>query len=195
MARWNKTSAEKVAQIREQFETTQLTYEQIGQLTGTSYHQVINVVHAHYSKEEILARKQKNYRASKLGEKNPYYGLRGKASPHYIGEIGDNKGYLMVLKPDWYTGRKGSKHVFAHHVVVCEHLGLTEIPRGYSVHHCDRDTLNNDFSNLVMLKVSDHSALHHWLNTEGATTISKESTLKWVEARGKGEKFTLDDIV
>ena len=31
------------------------------------------------------------------------------------GIVADGKGYLMILKPSWYTGRKGCKHIFYHH--------------------------------------------------------------------------------
>lgn len=195
MARWNKTTADKVAQAKEMYETTALTYQQIADMLGISYKQVINIVHRHYSKEVILARKRENYRASRIGDKNPNYGKRGKESPKYKGVIEDGKGYYIVLRPDWYTGRKGSKHVFLHHVIVCQHMGLTEIPAKHHVHHCDMNRKNNDFSNLVLLTMGDHLALHQWLRAEGATTISKESTLKWVEARSKGKRVSLDDIV
>ena len=90
--------------------------------------------------------------------------------------------FFKEIEPDWYTGRKGSKHVFSHHVVVCEALGLTAIPKGWVVHHCDENPYNNDFSNLVLLTVADHARLHAAL--KGSTTISKESTLKWVETYG-----------
>ena len=73
---------------------------------------------------------------------------------------------------------------FLHHLVMCEHLGITEIPRGYCVHHCDFNPHNNDIGNLVLLTVGEHSALHQAL--AGATTISKESTAKWLEAHRAG---------
>ena len=97
----------------------------------------------------------------------------------------------MVLKPEWYTGRKKSKHVFVHHIVVCAALGLTEIPKGWVVHHCDENPMNNVFDNLVLMTMTDHGRLHKTL--ESATTISKESTLKWVEAHGT--PFRSNDIV
>ena len=97
----------------------------------------------------------------------------------------------MHKRPDWYTGRKGCKHVFTHHLVVCKHLGLTAIPKGWVVHHCDFNPHNNEFNNLVLMTMRDHNKLHRFL--AGATTISKESTLKWVETCGT--PFVRDDIV
>lgn len=117
------------------------------------------------------------------------FGKSGLSHPRYQGIVSDNKGYWIVLKPDWYTGRKNSKHVFLHSVVVCENLGWTEIPKGYVVHHCDFDPSNNDFNNLVVLTVAEHMSLHAVL--KGVTTISKESTLKWVEARRAGNSYDI----
>ena len=107
---------------------------------------------------------------------------KGYKHHSYKGVVADGRGYWMVLKPEWYTGRKKSKHVFVHHIVMCAALNLTEIPKGWVVHHCDENPENNVFDNLVLMTITDHGRLHKTL--EGATTISKESTLKWVEAHG-----------
>ena len=164
------------------YETTDLTQQEIATRLGIPWKRVSNFVKANYSKEYRIARKAKCYRKSKLGAKNPMAGKTGTNHHNYVGLVSDSKGYLMALKPDWYTGRKRAKHVFAHHISVCEGLGITEIPRGWCVHHCDEDKYNNDFSNLVLLTMADHTRLHWALGS--ATTISKESTLKWVEAHG-----------
>ena len=177
--------------IKTLFENTELTMADIAKQLGVPHKRVFNYVKANYTPAQRRARKAKTYRNSRVGSKNPAFGLRGEASRKYIGAVGDNKGYLMHLKPEWYTGRKGSKHVFLHHIVVCENMGLTEIPRGWCVHHVDFNPHNNEFCNLVILTIGDHSSLHSWL--EGVTTISKESTLKWVEAHGT--PFVRQDIV
>lgn len=167
--------------IKKLIEGTDLTLEQIAKQLGLSYKRVYNVWRT-YPKAYRTNRKALNYQRSKLGVNNPMTGKTGEQHPNYKGVVGDNKGYLMVLKPKWYTGRKSSKHVFQHSVVVCEYLGLTEIPKGWCVHHCDMNPHNNNFDNLVLLTISDHQRLHQSL--AGATTISKESTLKWVETHG-----------
>ena len=169
--------------IKHYYENTQLTLEQIAKQCNTTYKKVWHYVANNYPKEVRDARKKSNYRASKLGDLNPMLNKTREQHPRYIGVVADGKGYLMVVKPDWYTGRKGSHHVFQHSVVVCENMGLTEIPAGMCVHHCDRNPQNNDFSNLVLLTVEEHRRLHAFT---GATTISKESTLKWVEAQRAG---------
>ena len=169
--------------IKSLYENTDLTQQEIADRLNIHWKKVFKYVKANYSAEYRKSRKARCYRKSKLGDKNPMCGKNGAEHHNYIGEVSDNKGYLMVLKPDWYTGRKRSKHVFTHHVVVCEALGITEIPKGWCVHHCDGNPYNNNFSNLIVVTLADHTRLHSVL-VKGATTISKESTLKWVEAHG-----------
>lgn len=175
--------------IKTLYEETDLTLQQIADHLGTSYKKVWAYVKRNYTPEHRRQRKVGNYRRSKLGDKNPMHGKVGELHHRYVGVVGDSKGYLMCLKPEWYTGRKGSKHVFLHHVVMCEALGITEIPRGYCVHHCDFNPHNNSIDNLLMMTVGEHSALHTALG--GVTTISKESTAKWLEARRVGNHYDI----
>ena len=78
----------------------------------------------------------------------------------------------MQTKPTWYTGRKGSKYVYVHNIIMCELLNLTEIPKGFCVHHIDGNKQNNDISNLALLSISAHSKLHHIeQKLQGAETI------------------------
>ncbi|ABQ12453.1 HNH endonuclease [Phormidium phage Pf-WMP3] len=155
--------------LKELFLTTDLTYYQMAYALGTTY----KVVHGHltklFSKEERKARTSRMLRLARTGEKNPMYGTE---SNKRLDVIADGRGYLMVRKPTWYTGRKGSRHVFQHHVVMCEALGLTQVPDGFHVHHVDGDKTNNNINNLALLCDSAHSRLH---SRERATTISKES--------------------
>lgn len=169
--------------IKYLYETTELTMQQIATKLGLPYKRVFNYVKSNYSTAHRKARKSVCYRNSKMGSSNPSYGLSGENSRKYIGDVSDAKGYLMRIKPEWYTGRVGSKHVFVHHIVVCENMGLTAIPRGWCVHHVDMNPLNNEFDNLVLMTLGDHMSIHAVIRA-GATTISKESTLKWVEAHG-----------
>lgn len=168
--------------IQHFYENTELTLKQIAEVLHIPFDRVFKFVKRNYTRNERLERKRLCYRNSKLGNKNPAFGLTGDKCPHYVGAVSDKKGYLMRLKPVWYTGREKSKHVFEHSIVVCEHLGLSQIPKGWVVHHCDEDKTNNSFDNLVLMKMGEHTKLHALLS--GATTISKESTLKWVETYG-----------
>lgn len=177
--------------IKYLIEETNLTQKQIGEMAGKTQKQISKFMKKNYSSAFRKSRKVINYSNSKLGTKNPMFNLLKEEHPNYIGVVSDNKGYFMRMKPVWYTGRKLSRYVFEHHIVVCEQLGLTEIPKGWNVHHCDHNPQNNQFENLVLLSMQDHQKLHRAL--KGATTISKESTLKWVEVHGT--PWLRDDIV
>lgn len=166
------------------FQNTELTQQQIADKLGIHWKKVFNYIKNTYSSADRRARKAKCYRNSKLGAKNPSFGLRGEDSRKYVGLVSDSKGYLMLIKPNWYTGRVGSKHVFHHHIVMCEAMGITTIPAGHCVHHCDFNPHNNHIDNLVLLTLGEHTSLHAAL--AGATTISKESTTKWLEAHRAG---------
>ena len=142
------------------YETTELTIAQIAKTCNIPFYQVYKYIRNNYSLKYRDNRKSICYRNSKLGEKNPMLGNFLEQHPRYLGEISDNKGYLMKVKPHWYTGRKKSIHVFVHHIVVCEALGLTEIPKGYCVHHKDHNPLNNLIDNLELMTLSEHTKLH-----------------------------------
>ena len=139
-----------------------------------SYKMVHTRITNNFTKQQRQSRKITNYRNSKLGDKNPMTN-----NPYRYNPISDSKGYLLVIKPPWYTGRKHSHHIFEHHYVTCEQLGMSAIPAKHVVHHCDSDKTNNDYSNLLLLTMSEHTALHQALGR--VTTISKESTAKWLE--------------
>lgn len=177
--------------LKHYIDNTDLTHKQIAAKLGIPWKRVFNFHKNNYTVEQRRERAKKSWSNAKLHGVNAMRGKVGELHHNHIGDVSDNKGYLMRLKPDWYTGRANSKHVFVHSLVVCELLGLTEIPRGWCVHHCDVNPLNNDAGNLVMCTVGDHQRIHRHL-LAGATTISKESTLKWVEAHGTPWR---DDIV
>lgn len=154
-------------QVQQLFETTDLTLEQIAEAIGTTYKVVWNIVERSFTKKQRSERKRRNYAKSKTGPLNPMFGKTGDQHHNYIGVIPDGKGYLMVLKPSWYTGRKGSKHVLQHHIVLCEAFGWSEMPAGWVGHHIDQDKTNNDLSNLALMTLEAHSRLH---SLERATT-------------------------
>ena len=127
---------------------------------GIRYDTIKDIISENFTEEYQNNRKAKMYRDSKLGNKNPMYGKTGENHYNYKGIVGDGSGYLMCLKPDWYTGRKGSKHVFVHTIVMCEYLGITELPKGFTVHHIDGNKTNNDINNLALITNSGHTKLH-----------------------------------
>lgn len=144
--------------IEDRFENSTLTLQEIADDLGSNYKFVWQHVAKTYSPEARLRRKQQNYRASKLGEQNPQFGK--KYDGHYEHLYVGASGYVVVRKPEWYTGRVNKTDVFEHTVVVCEALGLTEIPPGFVVHHIDRNRSNNDLSNLSLMTRAAHTRLH-----------------------------------
>lgn len=172
------------------------TNQQIADEMGCAQSWVATISKRWLTPEELAVRKRLNYQASRFGDKNPSYGKRGEECGNYKGEISSGDGYLMIVKPSWYTGRKGSHHVFVHTLVMCKSLGLTELPASFVVHHIDGNKTNNELSNLALMTNSAHSRLHQ---RERATTISKESRGVVPPKRGtsivvKSGKV-LDDIV
>lgn len=151
---------DKVNIICNLFANTNMDLQSIRTEVGIRYDRMLSVISENFSEEYCNQRKSKLYRLSKLGKKNPTYGKAGKNHPNYKGIVNDGNGYLMCLKPEWYTGRSGSKHVFVHSVVVCENLGLTEIPHGYVVHHIDGNKKNNSIDNLALMTISAHGKIH-----------------------------------
>ena len=163
------------------FEHTFVPLEDIPAKVGRGMRYVRQYVADNYTKEERRARSKECYRRSKMGTKNPMMGKYGDEHHNYLTTPkSDAKGYLIVLKPEWYTGRKGSKHVFQHSAIWCAFMGLTEVPTDTVIHHCDQNPLNNSFDNLLGVSRAEHKMIHDWIG--GATTISKESTAKWLEA-------------
>ena len=149
-----------IDRVRDLYENTNMTIHEIRDDVSLRSATIYQILTKFYSEKYRSDRKRRMYRNSKLGEKNPMLGKSGEQHPRYKGLVEDGNGYLMCVKPDWYTGRAGSHHVFYHSVVMCEALGITEIPKGFVVHHIDRNKKNNDISNLALISVSGHSKLH-----------------------------------
>lgn len=153
-------SDETKLQVCALFQYTDTRLQDICKECKLEYYQMQQILNDNFTKKQQDDRKARLYRNSKLGERNPMKNQTGTSHFNYKGIISDGNGYLQVMKPDWYTGRKSSDYVFYHHVVMCEHLGITSIPKGFVVHHIDGNTLNNDISNLALMSLSAHSKFH-----------------------------------
>lgn len=147
-------------EVKNLIENSDLTIQQIARKFQCRFTKIRSFIDSTYTKEYLDLRTFKMYSLSKSGDKSPMKGKVGELHHNYIGRVSDGNGYFMVLKPDWYTGRKGSKHVFEHSIVMCESLGLTEIPKGFHVHHVDGDKTNNSIDNLALLNSHAHAKIH-----------------------------------
>jgi hypothetical protein len=168
-------------QIIESIANTEKTLQEIADELNTSYKVVWELVSQEFTPEERMARKILSYHRSKLGKLNPMFNKKRELHPNYKGLVSDGKGYILEVKPVWFTGRRGCKHVFKHNLVVCEALGLTELPKGFCIHHIDGIKTNNDLSNLALMTMGAHMKLHSILKR--ATTIPTGSRVEISEAQ------------
>lgn len=54
-----------------------------------------------------------------------------------------------------------------------------DIPKGYHIHHIDRNKNNNTLSNLIMLSQSEHGKVHKELLTEAEKELNKERLIQY----------------
>lgn len=103
--------------------------------------------------DQVFSTDYRNNRISRL--------RRLKVNDETVVEDGD--GYLMELRPEWWTSRAKSKYVYQHHIIMAIALGLTQIPKGFVVHHVDNNKQNNTLSNLALLQLGAHEKWHSML--------------------------------
>jgi hypothetical protein len=72
------------------------------------------------------------------------------------------------------------------HKVMCMALKINEIPKGFSVHHINKNTLDNSIDNLALLTTTGHNRIHsHVAWNKG---ITAEQNKKWAEAVKKQQE-------
>ena len=79
-----------------------------------------------------------------------------------------------------------------HILEACKKYNVSEIPEGFVVHHIDGNKLNNDWSNLMMLSLSDHTILHLYLARHPEITCASEQDV--LEVINKAKSIT-DDML
>lgn len=88
------------------------------------------------------------------------------------------------------TGEDGKNRPVRAHVYVWEkHFG--KIPKGFSVHHVDRDPRNNDIRNLRLMESSTHASLHSnehiEKSRENMNTIVRPYAIAWHKSEAGSE--------
>jgi hypothetical protein len=90
---------------------------------------------------------------------------------------------------NYYVRGTGEKMIWLHKVIWENHNNC-KIPKGYVVHHKDHDKLNNDISNLVLMRSNEHRKIH----TKGKNNPRygvKEDKQHAIE---RGKKITLGKL-
>jgi predicted transcriptional regulator len=137
------------------------TLKDLAERLSVTFHTAQEMVRRGLDPETLKEEQALRYSRSKTGSQNAMFGKKNSAHPNYKGRLHcDPDGYVLILKPDWYTGRVGSKHVYEHQVVMAQLLGLTTVPDGMSVHHIDEDKTNNTPENLALVTGAAHRRLH-----------------------------------
>lgn len=164
---------QKINEVCNLFRNTKMKLKEIKQQTNLPYYVFQEILDRNFSKKQQDERSYEFHKSAVLSNKEKGCYKNGLENPRYKGIIEDGKGYQLILKPEWYEGRKGCKHIYYHHYVMCKSLGIKSIPKGYCVHHIDRNKHNNDISNLCLLTIQAHLKLH-WLENnliKGVETI------------------------
>lgn len=82
--------------------------------------------------------------------------------PHnYIGRTikkGKNTNYVLIHYPD-HPHKNKDGNVFEHRLIMEKHLGRI-LEKDEEIHHKDRNGMNNDLSNLVVLTQAEHKREH-----------------------------------
>lgn len=79
--------------------------------------------------------------------------IEGTVNKKTIKQCEDEEGYLRI-NTGWCHGR-------IHQIVYCLFNELSRIPKGYVVHHIDKNKQNNALSNLKLVTHKEHADIHY----------------------------------
>ncbi len=123
-----------------------ITMEEVAAKLGTTLHNVGAVLKARLSPAEYKRLKSAAYSRSRVGAKNPNYGIQSAVKRVL------HSGRMATWNGDGYT--------FEHRSAMATALGLKELPEGWHVHHIDGDKTNDTLDNLALVTPKGHQALH-----------------------------------
>jgi hypothetical protein len=146
------------------------TMVQVGALTKQTHATVGRIVRETVPPETLKILKVANYSKSKMGEKNPRFGVRTQV------EIILHNGYHYL----WQGEDK--QYVQQHRLILMDALKLKEWPENWEVHHIDGIKTNNSLDNLAIVTKIGHQLLHSqklkklfaWEKREFGTSQLKE---------------------
>lgn len=110
--------------------------------------------------------------------------------------LNENRWFVVFRMP--FNGKK--RMPLSNYVWLFENPQFEGIPSGYCIHHLDHDQINNDISNLALMKKSHHMAYHTKQN-KGASSdkiklreavgIGKDLNIPYIRRVGTSEKTPL----
>lgn len=127
-----------------------LTCKEIAAMFEYSVSNIKRIARLYLTPEERQVRAQESYR--RRGVYNNANRVQGITI--------DNRGYVWTAPPSWWKGSVHNCRVPAHILVCCKHEGLNSLPKGYVVHHKNKNTADNRWHNLQLMTNADHLALH-----------------------------------
>lgn len=159
-----KLSAETISRLHELYHSDVNIYA-IGKLLGYDYKKTLRPVLVEaYGEQALVERFKRLCAVTKFGKSNPMFGKTGAAHHRWTPRRESSQGYWKIDAPEWYTGLGVSgRKVHEHTIVMCEKLGVTELPSHMVVHHKDGRKLNNHPDNLELLNRGSHMVTHRWM--------------------------------
>lgn len=127
-----------------------LTCEEIAVMFEYSESNIKRIARLYLTPEERRIRSSESYRRR---------GIYNSAT-RVQGPTVDQRGYIWVPPPSWWKGTVNNCRVQAHVLVCCKHEGLDSLPKGYVVHHKNKNKADNRWHNLQLMTNADHLALH-----------------------------------
>jgi hypothetical protein len=142
---------------------------EVGTLTGQTHATVSAIVRETVPPDQLRILKVANYSKSKMGAKNPMFGVRKQVEAI----LRDGYRYLWV---------GDNTYEAEHRRVVMDAFGIEIWPVGWEIHHIDSNKTNNSIDNLAVVTQRGHQLLHSqklqklyaWERREFGTSQLKE---------------------
>lgn len=99
--------------------------------------------------------------------------------------LNENRWFVVFRMP--FNGKK--RMPLSNYVWLVENPQFGDLPPGYCIHHLDHDKMNNDISNLALMKKSHHMAYHTKQNND-----KEQERVKLRPPIGIGSELTVPTI-